>query len=117
MVTPLAPTTESMTPCAKTLVAAKATRRIADEYCILIYVGGEKGRQLKIVCKVGYTENGDRHLAGNGIRRMKKVLKMIDADDEERSYSEWDRIGVLYIANLRVAKVGTKLDRSIPVLE
>lgn len=35
MVTPLAPTTESMTPWAKTLVAAKATTRTADEYCIL----------------------------------------------------------------------------------
>ena len=35
MVTPLAPTTESITPCAKTLVAVKATRRTADAYCIL----------------------------------------------------------------------------------
>jgi len=35
MVTWLAPTTESMTPWAKTLVAANATMRIADEYCIL----------------------------------------------------------------------------------
>jgi hypothetical protein len=30
-----------MTPWAKTLVAAKATRRIADEYCILKNVVGE----------------------------------------------------------------------------
>jgi hypothetical protein len=43
MVTPLAPTTESMTPCAKTLVAAKATIRIADEYCILNVCGGSGG--------------------------------------------------------------------------
>lgn len=35
MVTELAPWTESMTPWAKTLVAAKAARMIADEYCIL----------------------------------------------------------------------------------
>lgn len=35
MVTPLAPVTESMTPWAKTLVAAKAKRRMVDEYCIL----------------------------------------------------------------------------------
>jgi hypothetical protein len=35
MVTPLAPTTESMTPCAKTFVTAKAARRMTDEYCIL----------------------------------------------------------------------------------
>ena len=33
--TPFAPVTESTTPCAKTLVAAKAMRRIADEYCML----------------------------------------------------------------------------------
>jgi hypothetical protein len=36
MVTELAPLTESMTPCAKMLVAAKAKTRIADEYCILM---------------------------------------------------------------------------------
>ena len=35
IVTPLAPVTESMTPWAKTLVAAKAKRRMVDEYCIL----------------------------------------------------------------------------------
>ena len=35
MVTELAPLTESITPCAKTLVAAKAQARIAVEYCIL----------------------------------------------------------------------------------
>jgi hypothetical protein len=41
MVTPLAPTTESMTPWAKTLVAAKAARRMTDEYCILkvVWIG------------------------------------------------------------------------------
>lgn len=41
IVTPLAPTTESMTPCAKTLVAVNATRRIAEEYCILRIVGSK----------------------------------------------------------------------------
>ncbi len=35
IVTPLAPTTESMTPWAKTLVQAKAAAMMADEYCIL----------------------------------------------------------------------------------
>jgi hypothetical protein len=35
IVTALAPLTESMTPWEKTLVAAKAKRRIAEEYCIL----------------------------------------------------------------------------------
>jgi hypothetical protein len=35
MVTPLAPTTESMTPWAKTLLAAKAAKSMTDEYCIL----------------------------------------------------------------------------------
>ena len=35
IVTPLAPTTESMTPWAKTLVAAKAARSMTAEYCIL----------------------------------------------------------------------------------
>lgn len=39
IVTPLAPVTESTTPWAKTLVAAKAMRRIADEYCILTVEG------------------------------------------------------------------------------
>lgn len=45
IVTPLAPITESMTPCAKTLVAANATRKIADEYCILrcVWNTGAKG--------------------------------------------------------------------------
>jgi hypothetical protein len=46
MVTPLAPTTESMTPWAKTLVAAKAAMRMMDEYCIL-NVGDLKGRKIK----------------------------------------------------------------------
>lgn len=36
IVTLLVPTTESTTPCVKTLVTAKAAMRIADEYCILI---------------------------------------------------------------------------------
>ncbi len=39
----MAPTTESMTPWAKTLVAAKAARRMTDEYCILkVCVGRSK---------------------------------------------------------------------------
>jgi hypothetical protein len=46
IVTPLAPTTESMTPWAKTLVAAKAARRMTDEYCIL-KVRGEMGDRKK----------------------------------------------------------------------
>jgi len=46
MVTPLAPTTESMTPWAKTLVAAKAAMRMMDEYCIL-NVGDLKDRKIK----------------------------------------------------------------------
>jgi hypothetical protein len=47
MVTPLAPVTESMTPWAKTLVAAKAKRRMVDEYCILSV--GDKGRSMKVL--------------------------------------------------------------------
>jgi len=46
MVTPLAPTTESMTPCAKTLVAAKAARRMTDEYCILNVCGSEDQKRI-----------------------------------------------------------------------
>ena len=42
MLTPLAPSTEVMTPWARTFVAANAASRMAVEYCILRYV-----RQMK----------------------------------------------------------------------
>jgi hypothetical protein len=46
MVTPLAPTTESMTPWAKTLVAAKAAMRMTNNHYIL-NVGDLKYRKIK----------------------------------------------------------------------
>jgi hypothetical protein len=47
METPLAPSTEVMTPWARTFVAAKAASRMDAEYCILIYVKEMKCLKIK----------------------------------------------------------------------
>jgi hypothetical protein len=53
-----------MTPWAKTLVAAKATRRIADEYCILKTVWVILVRRTRIDYEMMVVELYDRLLAG-----------------------------------------------------
>ncbi len=84
MLTPLAPWTESMTPWAKTLVEAKATRRIADEYCILnewVY-GRRKQQQLLKIVEVGNRTGAWLVTRDRYQRRTKKVAE--DADDGKR---------------------------------
>ena len=87
MVTPLAPVTESMTPWANTLVAAKAKRRIVDEYCILSVCDQRRAakvlniviRNWKFKMRPAPSLNESRKLKG------KKRLKMLDTDDEGES--------------------------------
>jgi len=60
MLTPLAPSTEVMTPWAKTFVAAKAASRMDVEYCILEYV-----REMKFLKrKTWYYYSEERSATG-----------------------------------------------------
>ena len=80
MVTELAPLTESMTPCAKTLVAAKATMRIADEYCMLIDFVGLVKEGLKRLLKDSNKDGKLRPAPGWG----KKIEEMKEEAEDLR---------------------------------